>query len=258
MSASPCAQASASSSVSRSGWYMSLNIFFAMPSANVGPFARSLASCHARASSSSSGTTALTSHNESASAAPPAGRSIRAPWRARRPGAASGSTSAPPSGTSPTLRNTFENFAVSEAMMMSQASAMLQPMPATAPRTAHTTGFSMFARLRTMRCASFSRSRAGDRREVAHRAHIAARAERLAARTCSSSARTAGSRAARSNDAASASRISTVSALILSGPIERHDRDRFAHFVANVHRVLLALHTRGAGSRAPICWFRRR
>ena len=36
----PCAQASASSSVSRSGWYMSLNIFFAMPSANVGPFAR--------------------------------------------------------------------------------------------------------------------------------------------------------------------------------------------------------------------------
>ena len=56
-----------------------------------------------------------------------------------------------PSGTKPTWRNTCVKRAFSDAITASQASAMLHPIPATAPRTPATTGFSMLARLRTIR-----------------------------------------------------------------------------------------------------------
>ena len=118
--------------------------------------------------------------------------------------------------SSTTWRNTCENRADSDAMITSQASAMLQPIPATAPRTAATTGFSMFARLRTMRCASLSSSRpeAGVNSPILLTSPLAQNALPLA---CNSTARTAGSRAALSNALPSASRISTVSAFNFSG-----------------------------------------
>ncbi len=78
----------------------------------------------------------------------------RAP--AGRRGSGSRSRLPPPSVTRPTLWNTWMTFAVSNATTRSQARARLQPMRATGPRTAATTGFSTLAIASTMRRARFS------------------------------------------------------------------------------------------------------